>query len=150
MKFRELKLRRDPLCPICGDNPTIRALIDYDEFCGIRGAAEPSVAEDWQIGPGDLKKRLDRGERPVRGGVRKPQERAICSLDGSIHIPMDDIPARVHELDSRDDMVVYCKVGGRSARVLQFLRQAGFQKAKNLRGGIDAWSREVDPSMPRY
>ena len=150
MSFRELKLRRDPLCPLCGANPTIRSLVDYEEFCGVSAPADPALATDWQVSPRDLRGRLDRGERVVLLDVRTPQEHAICSLDGSIHIPMDEIPSRVHELDSRDELVVYCKVGGRSARVLEFLRGAGFHRAKNLRGGIDAWAREVDPSIPRY
>ncbi len=150
MRFRELKLRRDPACPLCGASPTIRSLIDYEEFCGVLAVADPALAADLQVSPRDLKERLDRGERFILLDVRTPQERAICHLGASIHIPMDEIPARVHELDSRDDLVVYCKVGGRSARVLEFLRGAGFQRARNLRGGIDAWAREVDPSVPRY
>jgi len=150
MRFRELKLSRDPGCPLCGDSPTIRALVDYDEFCGVRPSSAPLPAAETQVSPRELKQRLDRGERWVLLDVRTPQERAICSLSGSIHIPMDEIPSRVHELDARDEIVVYCKLGVRAARVLEFLRGAGFARARNLEGGIDAWARQVDPSIPRY
>lgn len=149
MRFRELKLRRNPDCPVCGDHPTIRELIDYHEFCGVTRQEDSGPAE-WQIDPLEVKARLDRGDRLVLLDVREPHELEISQLPGAKLIPLGDLPRRVHELDSADEVVVFCKSGGRSARAVEFLRQAGFRKVKNLRGGINLWAELVDPSLPRY
>jgi len=149
MKFREVKLRRNPECPVCGDNPSIRELIDYEQFCGIRGqdqAPELSVPE---IEPSEVKQLMDAGEPFVLVDVREPHEWEICNLGGQL-IPLFQLPSRVHELSSADEIVVMCRSGMRSARAVDFLRQAGFRKVKNLRGGILGWSSQVDPSVPRY
>jgi adenylyltransferase/sulfurtransferase len=150
MRTRELKLRRNPECAICGDNASITGLIDYERFCGI----EPPPA----AGPGDgesaisvaaLKAMLDRGEGVFLLDVREPREYEIANLGGHL-IPLNDLPRRVHELDSSQETVVYCHSGMRSGQAVQFLKQLGFRKVKNLLGGIDAWADAIDPDMPRY
>ncbi len=151
MKFRELKLRKDPDCPVCGTHPTVRALIDYDQFCGVG----PAVASDSHSGVPEitvqeLNERLDRGERPLILDVREPQEYQINRIPGSVLIPLGDLPQRAHELDSARELVVHCKSGVRSARAVEFLRSAGFGKARNLKGGIVDWVDKIDPSQPRY
>ena len=152
MKFRELKLRRNPECPVCGDNPTVRELIDYEQFCGIpqvEPEPEPGLSE-WEIDVVDLKQRLDRGDPIFVLDVREPHEYQICSLPDTVLIPLGDLPKRVNELNSADDIVVHCKSGMRSAKAVDFLKKAGFRKVKNLKGGILAWSDRVDPSVPKY
>jgi molybdopterin/thiamine biosynthesis adenylyltransferase/rhodanese-related sulfurtransferase len=150
MKFRELKLRKNPECPICGDKRTIRQLIDYDEFCGIRGE-EPQApgVQIPEIAPRELKARLDRGDDLFILDVREPHEYQICNLKGHL-LPLGELPRRVHELDSSRDIVAHCRSGKRSAEAVDFLRKAGFRKIWNLKGGILAWSDEVDPSVPKY
>ncbi len=149
MRFRELKLRKDPDCPVCGERPTIRTLIDYDAACGVDqpALAQPSAGE---IDVVSLKQRLDHGERPVLLDVRTPQEWAICRLDGAMLIPVQELASRVEQLDPDEEIVVYCHVGARSAMAASFLRQRGFSRVRNLSGGIDAWAAVVDPSVPRY
>jgi len=149
MKFRELKLRKNPECPICGANPTIKELIDYEEFCGLRGPAE-QVEEEFQISVDTLKGELDRGQEVVLLDVREPMEWEIAHLDRAILMPVAQVPARVHELNTADEIVVYCKTGARSGRITNFLRELGFRKVKNLVGGIDEWAERVEPEMPRY
>ena len=150
MKFRELKLRRNPECPVCGDHPTVRELIDYEQFCGIpQNEPEPSAGEG-EIAAVDLKRRLDRGDSVMVLDVREPHEYRICSLPGSVLIPLGDLPERVNELNSADDIVAHCKSGMRSAKAVDFLKKTGFRKVKNLKGGILAWSDQVDPSVPKY
>jgi molybdopterin/thiamine biosynthesis adenylyltransferase/rhodanese-related sulfurtransferase/molybdopterin converting factor small subunit len=151
MQFRELKLRKNPQCPVCGQNPIVRELIDYDEFCGVRGE-EDVVPVDTieEIAPTELKRRLDAGDDIFLLDVREPVEWQICRLEGAVLIPMNTIPARMHELDSAREMVVYCRSGKRSAQITAFLKAAGFRKVKNLQGGILQWSDEVDPSVPKY
>jgi molybdopterin/thiamine biosynthesis adenylyltransferase/rhodanese-related sulfurtransferase/molybdopterin converting factor small subunit len=150
MSFRELKLKKDPACPICGPNRTIHELIDYHEFCGVvPHAAEPGEAE-FEISPRELKDRLDRGDRLVVVDVREPHEYEINRLPGTTLIPLGQVPERMHELSSADEIVLHCKAGLRSAKALAILRGAGFSRLKNLTGGIDAWARDIDPSMPRY
>ncbi len=151
MKFREVKLRKNPDCPICGEQPAIRELIDYDQFCGVM-PHPPAVAgsKEYEITPEELKQRLDRREDLFILDVRDPHEYQICRLPGSTLIPLRQLPARMHELDSAREIVVHCKTGGRSAEALNLLRQAGFRKIKHLVGGIDAWARKVDPTVPRY
>src|SRR6267143_1591994 len=149
MKFRELKLRKNRDCPVCGTHPTVTKLIDYNEFCGIRGE-EKSVANaptDMQVE--ELKRRLDAGDDIFVLDVREPHEFQICHIGGYL-IPLNDLPSRVHELDSSREIVAHCKMGGRSAKAVDFLRQAGFTKVHNLAGGINAWAERVDPKMPKY
>ena len=152
MKFRELKLRKNPDCPLCGDHRTIHALIDYEQFCGIpQQAPEPETGlNEWEIDPRGLKARLDRNEPVFILDVREPHEYQICSLPNSVLIPLGDLPKRVAELNTADDIVVHCRSGVRSAKAVDFLRTAGFSKLKNLTGGILAWSDDVDPTVPKY
>ena len=160
MRFRELKLRRDPDCPVCGDHPTVTELIDYDHFCGVApaapdaGAAAEGAGAD--IPAGDeatveqLKARIDRADGVFILDVREPQEFRICRIPGSTLIPLGDLPERLDELEGRSEMIVHCKSGVRSAKAVKLLRQAGFAEAKNLRGGILRWIDVVDPSLPKY
>jgi len=151
MKFRELKLRKDPNCSICGTNRTIHALIDYHEFCGIRPEPPPPPGlTEFEISPVELKKKLDRRDDFFLLDVREPHEVQICQIPRSHLIPLGQVPSRVHELNSADEIVVYCRSGQRSGKAVDFLRKTGFRKVKNLRGGILAWSDQVDPSVPKY
>jgi molybdopterin/thiamine biosynthesis adenylyltransferase/rhodanese-related sulfurtransferase len=150
MKFRELKLRKNPECPVCGEHRTITELIDYAEFCGLRGEEAPAPATSVpEITPRELKARLDHGDDLFILDVREPHEYQICNLGGTL-IPLGDIPKRVNELDSSREIVAHCRSGKRSAEAVEFLRKAGFRKIWNLKGGILAWSDEVDPSVPKY
>ncbi len=177
MKFREIKLRRDPHCPVCGESPTIRELIDYDEFCGVPGgreaeethrAVERSVEEMVAQGPSppvsagespppvgiiwprELHHRLDRGDEIVLLDVREPYEVMICRLPDSTLMPLRELPRRFDELDRKKEIVCYCRVGVRSAQAALFLSYQGFRKVSNLEGGIFAWSEDVNSSIPRY
>jgi sulfur-carrier protein adenylyltransferase/sulfurtransferase len=149
MKFRELKLRKNPDCPACGTHRTITKLIDYNQFCGIRGEEKPVDAGIPEIQVEELKRRLDAGEDLFVLDVRDPHEYQICNIGGYL-IPLNELPKRVNELDSSREIVAHCKMGGRSAKAVQFLRQAGFQKVSNLKGGILAWADRIDPKMPKY
>jgi len=150
MKFRELKLRKNPDCPVCGTHPTLTELIDYNQFCGIRGEEKQSVeASIPEIEVEELKRRLDSGEDLFILDVREPHEYKIANLGGHL-IPLNELPKRIHELDSSREIVAHCKMGGRSAKAVQFLRQAGFEKVRNLKGGITAWSDRIDPKIPKY
>jgi molybdopterin/thiamine biosynthesis adenylyltransferase/rhodanese-related sulfurtransferase len=149
MKFRELKLRKNPDCPVCGKNRTITKLIDYEEFCGIRGQEAPVEDVVPAISVEELKKKLDAKSDVFILDVREPHEYQICNLNGYL-VPLNDLPKRVSELDSSREIVAHCKMGGRSAKAVQFLRQAGFKKVYNLTGGITAWAEKVDTSMPKY
>ena len=150
MKFRELRLRKNHHCPMCGTHRKIHELIDYNEFCGIRGEEEPETnLQVPEISARELKDKLDRGEDVFILDVREPHEYQICNLKGHL-IPLGELPRRVHELDSAREIVAHCKSGKRSAQAVDFLRQAGFRKIYNLHGGILSWSTEVDPSVPRY
>ncbi len=149
MKFRELKLRKNPECPVCGAHPTIRELIDYEEFCGLNAPSE-QVSEEFLITPDELKGKIDDGAGVVLLDVREPMEWEIAHLDNAVLMPVAQVPSRVNELSTADEIVVYCKSGVRSARVTNFLRELGFRKVKNLVGGIDEWADRVDPEMPRY
>ena len=152
MRFRELKLRKDPDCPVCGDNPTVTELIDYEQFCGITPAAPaPELAaagDDATVE--QLKSRLDGGDGVFILDVREPQEYQICSIPGSTLIPLGDLPSRLGELEGRGEMIVHCKSGVRSAKAVKLLREAGFAQARNLQGGILRWIDAVDPSLPKY
>jgi len=149
MKFRELKLRKSPECPICGLNPTIKELIDYEEFCGLRGPSE-QVGEEFQITVVELKQKIDGGKAVVLLDVREPMEWEIARLDKAVLMPVAQVPSRVNELSTADEIVVYCKTGVRSGRITNFLREIGFRKAKNLVGGIDEWAEKIEPEMARY
>lgn len=150
MKFRELKLRKNPDCPVCGPNPTITELIDYEEFCGVTPHAEVSVGQEFEITPAELKAKMERGDDFMLIDVREPEEYAIARIPGSRLIPRATLPERVHELSSADTIVVHCKSGVRSGMAVDFLKQAGFRKVKNLVGGILRWSDDVDPTVPKY
>jgi adenylyltransferase/sulfurtransferase len=153
MSFREFKVRRNPKCPVCGDNPTIRKLIDYEEFCGVRGqeaAASPAADGEWNMTVEDLKHRLDRRETVVILDVRNPEEFQICRIPGSVLIPLPQLPNRMAELDKSREIIIHCKSGMRSLKALEFLWGHGFRKLKNLKGGILAWADRIDPTMPKY
>jgi rhodanese-related sulfurtransferase len=152
MKFREFKVRKDPKCPVCSENPTITELIDYEQFCGIPQAqaaeeAEPPVPE---ISVEDLKAKQDRGDKFVLLDVREPFEYDIARIPGSKLIPVGELPSRMSELDSADEIVIHCKSGVRSAKALRQLQKAGFGKLYNVEGGILAWADRVDPSVAKY
>src|SRR4030081_850163 len=151
MKSRELKLRKNPDCPVCGTHRTITKLIDYEEFCGIRGVEAPVAGGGAvpAISVAELKKKLAAKADFFILDVREPHEYQICNLNGYL-IPLNDLPKRVHELDPSKETVVHCRSGGRSARAVAFLQQAGFTKTKNLVGGVPAWSDRIDPKMPKY
>src|SRR5262245_13764951 len=149
MKFRELKLRKNPDCPACGKNPTITKLIDYAQFCGIRGEVlEAQVITD-EIQVEELKHRLGRGDDLFILDVRELHEYQICNIGGHL-IPLGDLPSRVNELDTSKEIIAHCRSGVRSAKAVDFLKQAGFKKVHNLAGGILAWADRVDPKMPKY
>ena len=154
MRFRELKLRKDPDCPVCGDHPTVTQLIDYEQFCGITpgatAAASSSTEDADEATVEELKTRLDRHESFLLLDVREPQEFEICRIPGSVLIPLGDLPSRLSELEGRDDMIVHCKSGVRSGKAVRLLREAGYSKARNLKGGILAWISRIDPTLPKY
>ncbi len=167
MRFRELKLRKDPDCPVCGTHPTVTALIDYEQFCGMPAAESsespiqaplPGTTRATSVGAGgvpemtakELKAWMDENPRLQVLDVREPFEIQISRIDGATLIPLGELPKRYTELDPSRDLVVTCKVGGRSAKAVTFLRDHGFPQAINLKGGILAWSDQVDPSQPRY
>jgi molybdopterin/thiamine biosynthesis adenylyltransferase/rhodanese-related sulfurtransferase/molybdopterin converting factor small subunit len=150
MKFRELKLRRNPECPVCGDHPTITKLIDYQEFCGVPNQSHEEKPMEGDIEPTEVKAKIDRGDRFVLIDVREPHEYQICNIPQAKLIPLGDLPKRVNELDSADEIIAHCKSGMRSAKAVDFLKQAGFKKVRNMKGGILAWSDKVDPSVPKY
>ncbi len=154
MSFREMKVRKNPRCPICGPNPTIHALIDYQEFCGVRGEEATTeamaAASNGTITPLELKELLDRGDAPLILDVRNPEEIAICRIAGSVVIPLPELPQRLRELKRGVPMVVHCKSGMRSAKAIKLLEAEGFSNLRNLTGGILAWIKDVDPSQPVY
>ena len=152
MKFREFKLRRDPKCPVCGDNPTITELIDYEQFCGVPQAAAAEAQRDAVpvITATELKRKLDAKEDFLFVDVREPYERDIAQIPGAKLIPLGELPSRMSELDSAQDIVLLCKNGARSAQAVRSLQEAGFARLANVAGGLDAWSAEVDPSVPKY
>jgi adenylyltransferase/sulfurtransferase len=155
MRFRELKLRKDADCPVCGTHPTVTKLIDYEQFCGIR--PEPAAAQatgasvsEWETTSVDLKKRIDAGDDVFILDVREPNEYQICRIPGAVLIPLGELPRRYAELPKDKDIVAHCKMGGRSAKAQEFLQSVGFKRVKNLRGGILDWIDKVDPSQPKY
>ena len=154
MRFRELKLRKDPDCPVCGTNPTIRELIDYDQFCGVTSPVnveqKMDIDQDFEVTVIDLQKFLEAKREVLLVDVREPQEYEICRIPGSTLIPLGDLSKRMHELDEFRDIIVHCKSGVRSAKAVRLLREAGFSRTKNLKGGILDWIDQVDPTQPKY
>jgi len=154
MHFRELKLRKNPECPVCGAHPTITKLIDYHQFCGVPRQEAAPVQEtnvnEGEIDVTELKQKLDRGDRFTLIDVREPFEHKIASIPGARLIPLAEFPKHVTEFDKDAEIVIHCKMGGRSARACGILRQAGFKRVRNVVGGILAWSDKVDPSVPKY
>jgi adenylyltransferase/sulfurtransferase len=150
MSFREVKLRRDPECPVCGDHPTVTKLIDYQEFCGMRPAPTVSTTNEGVIEPAEVKAKLDRGDDFVLIDVREPHEFQIARIPGSTLIPLGELPKHLNELDPNADIVAHCKSGGRSQKAVDLLKQSGFKHVRNMTGGILAWSDKVDPSVPKY
>jgi sulfur-carrier protein adenylyltransferase/sulfurtransferase len=150
MRFRELKLRKDPQCPVCSEHPAQRELIDYEQFCGVAPQPESAMDDDLDMTVEELKRRLDAGEEITILDVRTPQEHSIARIEGSVLIPLQELRDRLGELDMASTIVAHCHHGMRSAQAVGFLRQMGFDRAINLTGGINAWSQEVDPKVPRY
>ncbi|MFZ5809571.1 MAG: molybdopterin-synthase adenylyltransferase MoeB [Chloroflexota bacterium] len=152
MSFDFVKLRKNPKCKICGPEPEVTDLIDYEAFCGVPGhhREEGSAGEEWDITAGELAQRLQAGDRLRLIDVREPHELEISRIEGAELIPLGQLAARLSELDSAEEIVLFCKAGTRSARALEVLASAGFRKVKNLKGGINAWAKEVDPSLPIY
>ncbi len=153
MRFRELRLRKNPDCPVCGQHPTVTQLIDYEQFCGIRGQEQPvnapNVPKVPEIQVEELKRRIDSGAAPFILDVREPHEYQICNLGGHL-IPLGDLPRRYQELDRNRETVVHCRSGVRSAKAVDFLQKSGFKNVANLAGGVLAWADRVDPKMPKY
>jgi molybdopterin/thiamine biosynthesis adenylyltransferase/rhodanese-related sulfurtransferase len=152
MSFEFVKLRKNPNCKVCGPDPEITELIDYEAFCGVPGHdhEEGAVGGGWDIEAKELAARMQQGNHLRLIDVREPHELQISHIDGAELFPLGQLASRLSELDSADDMVVFCKAGTRSARALELLLSAGFRKVKNLKGGINAWARDVDPSQPIY
>ena len=155
MKFRELKLKKDPECPVCGTNPTVTELIDYEQFCGVTPAAaevtvNASSNSETETDVQELKRRIDAREDFYLLDVREPNEFKIGRIPGSTLIPLGEVPQRVNEIPRDKEIVVHCKMGGRSAKAAAFLRQQGYKNVKNLKGGILDWSDKIDPSVPKY
>lgn len=154
MRFRELKVPKDPDCPVCGTHPTVTKLIDYEQFCGVRPAAEVAhmntASHGFEITSVELKQRMDRGERLRIVDVREPNEYQINKIPGAELIPLGELPRRYAELDAEEELIVHCKMGGRSAKAADFLRSVGFKRVLNLKGGVLDWVDKVDPSQPKY
>jgi adenylyltransferase/sulfurtransferase len=152
MSFDQVRLKKNPRCRICSDEPVVTELIDYEEFCGMPGhdLEEGRLASEWEIEPQDLAARLNRSENFRLIDVREPHELEISYIEGAELFPLGSLAAQMHELNSAEEIVLFCKAGTRSARALELLVGAGFRKLKNLRGGINAWAREIDASLPTY
>jgi molybdopterin/thiamine biosynthesis adenylyltransferase/rhodanese-related sulfurtransferase len=151
MSFRELRLRRDPQCPLCGEHPSIKKLIDYEDFCGLRPAGQNQSMHPDEVTVQAMKEALEKPELGVRViDVREPDEQSIASIPGVPLLPLSEIERRYQELDPDQNYYIHCKSGGRSMRALEFLRQKGFKHLKSVKGGITAWSKEIDPSVPTY
>ena len=153
MKPKEMKLRKDKSCPICGDSPTVTELIDYEQFCGIPvgdESAEQSAVGENEISVEDFRKLWNGGETPTLVDVREEHEYEICRIEGSVLLPLSEIEGRIGELNSADDIVIHCHHGGRSLKAAEYLLKNGFKKVKSLKGGIDEWAEKFDPSIPRY
>jgi sulfur-carrier protein adenylyltransferase/sulfurtransferase len=152
LTFEFVKLRKNPHCKVCGPNPEVTALIDYEAFCGVPGHdhEEGAAGEGWDISAAELAARLRQGDELRLIDVREPHELEISHLEGAQLIPLGQLAERLSELDSAQEYVLFCKAGTRSRRALELMVSAGFRKLKNLKGGINAWAREVDPGLPIY
>jgi adenylyltransferase/sulfurtransferase len=153
MIFKELKIPRDPDCPLCGKNPTVTKLIDYNQFCGVTQCEFPMKKQETSsddIAVEQVKTMLDRKDDFVFVDVRNPDERAICKIEGTQSIPLPELPQRFKELPKEKLIVLHCHHGGRSMRAVKFLRSQGYEKLKSVDGGIDQWAKRFDPNMPRY
>ena len=145
--FDEVRIKKDSACRVCGPNPTVTKIVDYEEFCGLKGRTRPV---EFDVTALALKALIDGGGRILLVDVREPYEYELCHLEGARLLPLKQLPARMGELDKSEEIVVYCHVGVRSTQAVSILRSAGFSSVRNLQGGIDAWAREVDRRMPRY
>lgn len=151
MKFRELKLRRDKNCPVCGDHPTVTKLIDYQEFCGVKPqVSEQPVSNTGIIDATEVKQKLDRGDNFTLIDVREPHEYQIARIPGAKLIPLGELPKHLNELDPNAEIVMHCKTGGRSQKAVDLLKANNFTNVRNMTGGITAWSDKVDPTVPKY
>jgi len=152
LSFQTVKLHKNPECKVCGEHPEITGLIDYEAFCGVpaHDHEEGSAGDEWDITASQLSSRLKEHPELRLIDVREPHEREISNLEGSELIPLGQFAARLNELDSAEELVIFCKAGTRSTRALEILASAGFKKVKNLKGGINAWAIDVDPSLPIY
>ena len=152
MSFDFVTLKKTPNCRVCGPKADIKELIDYEEFCGVPGhhADDTSAGANWDITAQELRERLTREPDLILLDVREPHELEISALTGAKNIPLGEVAHLMSELDSAEEMVVFCKRGSRSARAIEILSSAGFKKMKNLKGGINAWAEEVDKSLPLY
>jgi len=152
MSFEYVALKKNPRCKVCGEQPEITGLIDYEAFCGVPGMFhnEESAGSEWDLEARQLAERLRRGEPLLLLDVREPHELQISHLEGAVNIPLGELAGRLSELDSTSEIVLFCKVGSRSRRALELLSSAGFRRLKHLKGGINAWAREVDPRLPVY
>jgi adenylyltransferase/sulfurtransferase len=152
MSFEYVKLKKNPKCPVCGENPTITELIDYEAFCGMPGHDHEGEEKtsSWDIDVFALDDLLNSGNKPFLLDVREPHELEISQLPGAKNIPLGTLAARLSELDTAQEMVVFCKSGGRSQRALELLTSVGFKKVKNLKGGINAWAQQIDSDLPVY
>ncbi len=153
MSWRELKLRKDPSCPLCGDNPTITELIDYEQFCGILPPSVEAPGQSlskWEMSVVELKASMDRGEKPFVLDVREPYEREIANIPDTILIPMNEVPNRLNEIPRDREVILQCRSGQRSMDILEYLRTQGYTELKNLKGGVLAWSDEIDPEVAQY
>ena len=151
MNFREVRLKRDPGCPVCGENPTIKELVDYEQFCGItRGSEDGAGQSEHDLGPEEVKRFLEEHKDAVLLDVRESHEYEIVHIEGSKLIPLSELHVRANELDTADHVVALCHRGQRSLQALKTLEKFGFKKLKHMRGGIDAWADEIEPDMARY
>ena len=154
MKFRELKLRKDKDCPICGEAPTITELIDYEEFCGIPSTVEEADNTEWEVSAEEVKRKLDLSDNFTLVDVREPSEYDICKIDGSILIPLGEIeemkPQNLNGIAKSDQIILHCKAGVRSLKAAKVLKKIGFENVKSMAGGIEEWAEKIDPSVPKY
>ena len=150
MRFRELRLRRDRNCPVCGDHPTVTKLIDYQEFCGVRPMTSQPTPAEGAVDALELKQKLDRGDNFTLIDVREPHEYQIARIPGAKLIPLGELPKHLSEFDPNSEIVAHCKTGGRSQKAVDLLKQNGFNNVRNMTGGITAWSDKIDPTVPKY
>ena len=155
MRFREMKLRKDKNCPICGETPTITKLVDYEQFCGIPSAAEEEAeSAKWEVSAEEVKRKLDESDNFTLIDVREPSEHEICRIDGSVLIPLGEIetmkPQNFNDFSQDDEIILHCKAGVRSLKAVKALKKIGFKNVTSMAGGIEAWAEKIDPSVPKY